>query len=219
METSDTPASSFCRSTSSLFPSTSPLPKPPMHPPVVHSPCAACKILRRRCSGGCVLAPYFPPTEPLEFTAAHRVFGASNIIKFLQVIDPPPVHAHSSPVNDSIDGIMTPQELPESQRADAASSLVYEANARARDPVYGSAGIIYQLQRQAEGLQSQLARARAELAAMQAQRENLISILSVKPWPFPAGFEERYSPYMDHGGSSSADDHSQASVWEESLWA
>ncbi|CAL9086057.1 unnamed protein product [Musa textilis] len=194
METSGTPASSFCRSTSSLFPSTSPLPKPPIHPPVVHSPCAACKILRRRCSGGCVLAPYFPPTEPLEFTAAHRVFGASNIIKFLQ-------------------------ELPESQRADAASSLVYEANARARDPVYGSAGIIYQLQRQAEGLQSQLARARAELAAMQAHRENLISILSVKPWPFPAGFEERYSPYMDRGGSSSADDHSQASVWEESLWA
>ncbi|CAL9756381.1 unnamed protein product [Musa acuminata subsp. burmannicoides] len=187
-------SNTFCRSTSSPFPSTSPLPKPPIHHPVVHSPCAACKILRRRCSGGCVLAPYFPPTEPLEFTTAHRVFGASNIIKFLQ-------------------------ELPEIQRADAASSLVYEANARARDPVYGSAGIIYQFQRQAEGLQSQLARVRAELAAMQAQHENLISILSVKPWPFPAGFEEHYSPYMYRGGFSSFDDYSQASMWEESLWA
>ena len=32
-----------------------------------------------------MLAPYFPPTEPAKFTIAHRVFGASNIIKFLQV--------------------------------------------------------------------------------------------------------------------------------------
>ncbi|KDO44597.1 hypothetical protein CISIN_1g047530mg, partial [Citrus sinensis] len=53
-------------------------------PPVVLSPCAACKILRRRCVEKCVLAPYFPPTEPQKFVIAHRVFGASNIIKFLQ---------------------------------------------------------------------------------------------------------------------------------------
>lgn len=53
---------------------------------VVMSPCAACKILRRRCSADkCVLAPYFPPSDPAKFTIAHRVFGASNIIKFLQV--------------------------------------------------------------------------------------------------------------------------------------
>ena len=59
----------------------------PRSPPalVVLSPCAACKILRRRCADKCVLAPYFPPTEPLKFTIAHRVFGASNIIKLLQV--------------------------------------------------------------------------------------------------------------------------------------
>jgi hypothetical protein len=54
-------------------------------PTLVLSPCAACKILRRRCADGCVLAPYFPPTEPAKFTTAHRVFGASNIIKLLQV--------------------------------------------------------------------------------------------------------------------------------------
>lgn len=58
---------------------------PPSSPPIILSPCAACKILRRRCVEKCVLAPYFPPTEPLKFTTAHRVFGASNIIKFLQV--------------------------------------------------------------------------------------------------------------------------------------
>lgn len=60
-------------------------PPPPTPTSVVISPCAACKILRRRCADKCVLAPYFPPTEPAKFTIAHRVFGASNIIKFLQV--------------------------------------------------------------------------------------------------------------------------------------
>ena len=53
------------------------------------SPCAACKVLRRRCSATCVLAPYFPPTELLKFMIAHRVFGASNIIKLLQVLPLP----------------------------------------------------------------------------------------------------------------------------------
>lgn len=66
------------------FPSSSQS-SPPSPPPIVLSPCAACKILRRRCVEKCVLAPYFPPTEPYKFTIAHRVFGASNIIKFLQV--------------------------------------------------------------------------------------------------------------------------------------
>ncbi|KAK4487477.1 hypothetical protein RD792_005885, partial [Penstemon davidsonii] len=35
-------------------------------PSVIMSPCAACKILRRRCVEKCILAPYFPPTEPLK---------------------------------------------------------------------------------------------------------------------------------------------------------
>jgi hypothetical protein len=63
-------------------------PSPPSsspRPPAALSPCAACKILRRRCVDRCVLAPYFPPTEPHKFATAHRVFGASNIIKLLQV--------------------------------------------------------------------------------------------------------------------------------------
>ncbi|RVW60792.1 LOB domain-containing protein 1 [Vitis vinifera] len=45
---------------------------------------------------------------------AFQVFGASNIAKALQ-------------------------ELPQPTRADAVSSMVYEANARIRDPVYGCA--------------------------------------------------------------------------------
>ncbi|KAI3748653.1 hypothetical protein L6452_11898 [Arctium lappa] len=76
-----------CNNSSSQLSPTSVLTHPPPSsppPPVVLSPCAACKILRRRCVDKCVLAPYFPPTEPLKFTIAHRVFGASNIIKLLQ---------------------------------------------------------------------------------------------------------------------------------------
>ncbi|GJN08207.1 hypothetical protein PR202_ga26102 [Eleusine coracana subsp. coracana] len=123
-------------------------------PTVVMSPCAACKILRRRCADGCVLAPYFPPTEPAKFTTAHRVFGASNIIKLLQ-------------------------DLPESSRADAVSSMVYEAEARLRDPVYGCAGAVCRLQRQANELKVQLARAQADLLNAQAQHANLLALLCV----------------------------------------
>lgn len=77
-ETSYSPPSSQLSPTSVLA-----APLPPH--PVVLSPCAACKILRRRCIEKCMLAPYFPPTDPHKFTIAHRVFGASNIIKLLQV--------------------------------------------------------------------------------------------------------------------------------------
>ncbi|OEL26131.1 LOB domain-containing protein 1 [Dichanthelium oligosanthes] len=143
--------------------SCSPPPPPPpavqvvgnVPPTVVLSPCAACKILRRRCADGCVLAPYFPPTEPAKFTTTHRVFGASNIIKLLQ-------------------------ELPESSRADAVSSMVYEAEARLRDPVYGCAGAVCRLQKQANELKVQLARAQADLLNAQAQHANLLALVCVE---------------------------------------
>lgn len=49
------------------------------------SPCAACKLLRRRCAQDCVFAPYFPADEPHKFASVHKVFGASNVNKMLQV--------------------------------------------------------------------------------------------------------------------------------------
>ncbi|KAL6865381.1 hypothetical protein ACP4OV_016532 [Aristida adscensionis] len=143
--------------------SSTPPSSPPPPPAVVLSPCAACKILRRRCVDRCVLAPYFPPTEPHKFATAHRVFGASNIIKLLQ-------------------------ELPEEQRADAVSSMVYEASARIRDPVYGSAGAIWQLQKQVNDLRAQLARAHAELAGARAQHAHLLALLCVEVAASPAAY-------------------------------
>ncbi|QCD96204.1 LOB domain-containing protein 4-like [Vigna unguiculata] len=105
------------------------------------SPCAACKLLRRRCTRDCVFAPYFPADEPQKFGSVHKVFGASNVNKMLQ-------------------------ELPEHQRSDAVSSMVYEANARVRDPVYGCVGAISSLQQQVDELQTQLALAQAEVVHM-----------------------------------------------------
>lgn len=58
------------------------------------------------------------------------------------------------------------QELPEPQRSDAVSSMVYEANARVRDPVYGCVGAISSLQQQVDVLQTQLALAQAEVVHM-----------------------------------------------------
>ncbi|KAK9181974.1 hypothetical protein WN944_025115 [Citrus x changshan-huyou] len=111
------------------------------------SPCAACKLIRRRCAQDCVFAPYFPADEPQKFASVHKVFGASNVNKMLQ-------------------------ELPEHQRSEAVSSMVYEANARFRDPVRGCVGAISSLQQQVDSLQAQLALAQAEVEQM---RMRLIS--------------------------------------------
>lgn len=117
------------------------------------SPCAACKMLRRRCGEKCMLAPYFPSNDLHKFATAHRIFGASNIIKLLQ-------------------------DLPAERRTDAVSSMVYEAHARLRDPVYGCAGIVCQMQSQLCQLQSQLATAQAEILSMRLQQANLLALVS-----------------------------------------
>ena len=50
------------------------------------TPCAACKLLRRRCAQECPFSPYFSPHEPQKFASVHKVFGASNVSKMLMVI-------------------------------------------------------------------------------------------------------------------------------------
>lgn len=47
--------------------------------------CAACKNQRRKCSQDCILAPYFPATDPQRYACVQRIFGASNIARVLQV--------------------------------------------------------------------------------------------------------------------------------------
>ncbi|RWW35131.1 hypothetical protein GW17_00000090 [Ensete ventricosum] len=220
---SSNPSSPTSSPISSSPPSLPPTTPPP---PVIHSPCAACKILRRRCAGKCVLAPYFPPTEPLKFTTAHRVFGASNIIKLLQVSNPHRPQDHRViPPQYNVNDRMRLQDLPESQRADAVSSMVYEANARIRDPVYGCAGAIFQLQKQVNELQAQLAQAQAELLNLQAQHKNLIALICVEVAQTQQDRAPRSTDALAAGNYLLQNDayfldeiNQEGSVWDEPLW-
>ncbi|KAI5081737.1 hypothetical protein GOP47_0001480 [Adiantum capillus-veneris] len=49
------------------------------------TPCAACKLLRRRCAQECPFAPYFSPHEPHKFACVHKIYGASNVSKMLMM--------------------------------------------------------------------------------------------------------------------------------------
>ncbi|KAK7831218.1 lob domain-containing protein 22 [Quercus suber] len=85
--------------------------------------CAACRYQRRKCAKDCPLAPFFPPHRQKDFLNAHKLFGVSNIVK-------------------------TIRDLNSDQKKIAMHSIVFEANARANDPVYGCCPIMWELQRQ-----------------------------------------------------------------------
>jgi hypothetical protein len=76
----------------------------------------------------------------------------------------------------SCSGGMEPQvqEIPAQHRGDAVSSLVYEANARVRDPVYGCAGAVSSLQQRVEALQAQLALAQAEVVRLRMRNDYVL---------------------------------------------
>ncbi|KAL9230209.1 hypothetical protein vseg_005592 [Gypsophila vaccaria] len=111
------------------------------------SSCAACKLLKRRCTPTCIFAPHFRADEPNKFAKVHKVFGASNVSKILN-------------------------EVPEEHREDTVNSLTYEAEARLCDPVYGCIGAIALLQRRMVELQHDLAFARARLARYTSVQNN-----------------------------------------------
>nr|CAD1843439.1 unnamed protein product [Ananas comosus var. bracteatus] len=119
-------------------------------------PCAACRTLHRKCSPDCLLAPYFPADEPEKFASVHKVFGASNVIKMLQVVE-------------------------ETRREDAVQSMVYEANARLRDPVYGCTNAISYLQKCLKDLQKQLEATREQILESRKQNDQLLEVLRDEP--------------------------------------
>jgi hypothetical protein len=103
-------------------------------------------------------------------------------------------------------GCVAPQDLPESSRADAVSSMVYEAEARLRDPVYGCAGAVCRLQKQANELKVQLARAQADLLNAQAQHANLLALVCVEVANRQHCPQQQPSPPLMDGGSCGSDD-------------
>ncbi|XP_038979943.1 LOB domain-containing protein 12 isoform X2 [Phoenix dactylifera] len=151
------------------------------------SPCASCKLLRRRCTKDCIFAPFFPSDDPHKFAMVHKVFGASN-------------------------------ELPVHQRADAVSSLVYEANARMRDPVYGCVGAISFLQNQVSQLQMQLAVAQTEILCIQMQQEPPSTDQQMQPDDKSFLMHNNLNgmpQLMNYGSSSNV---AQEPLKSESLW-
>ncbi|KAF9595563.1 hypothetical protein IFM89_000700 [Coptis chinensis] len=156
-------------------------------------PCAACKIMRRRCAPECIFCPYFSPHEPQRFAAVHKVFGTGNVSKMLM-------------------------EATVSQRANAANSLVYEAALRLKDPVYGGKGAVLALQQQVQAMEAELNAVRAELLKYKSRQNGndiipsymallyteMVSVAVPAPLPLlppPASF---LSP-MDNQPSSTTD--------------
>ncbi|KAM0938506.1 putative transcription factor AS2-LOB family [Dioscorea sansibarensis] len=119
----------------------------------MNSPCAACRMLHRRCNAKCMLAPYFPADEPGRFAAVHKVFGASNVVRMLQRVD-------------------------EESRDDAVKGLVYEAYASVRDPVYGCTGAVFYLQKCVEDLERQLRETREQVLQSREQIDQLMNFLT-----------------------------------------
>ncbi|KAL9326981.1 hypothetical protein ACSQ67_007626 [Phaseolus vulgaris] len=144
----------------------------------MNSPCAACKLLRRKCTQECVFAPYFPPDNPQRFECVHRVFGASNVSKLLN-------------------------ELSVAQRDDAVKSLAYEAEARLRDPVYGCVGLISLLQQRLRQIQMELHSAKKEFSTYVSPQT--MQILLANPGMVPPAEivgPPPHQPMFNHGGNN-----------------
>uniref|UniRef100_A0A0E0MY84 LOB domain-containing protein n=1 Tax=Oryza rufipogon TaxID=4529 RepID=A0A0E0MY84_ORYRU len=115
--------------------------------------CAACKFLRRACSPEeCRLAPHFPASQPERLQSVERVFGMRKVLELAHKAGP-----------EYLDDIL--------------SSIVYEAEAWGRDPVWGPTGVV-------GALELEIGTARADLAVLQGQDQDQPPALA--PY-FPAG--------------------------------
>ncbi|KAJ4712190.1 putative LOB domain-containing protein [Melia azedarach] len=115
--------------------------------------CAACKYQRRRCSAECPLAPYFPPDQPKMFQNAHKLFGVSNILKILKILD-------------------------SEQKPEAMRSIIYQANIRDKYPVHGCWGIICQLRYQIWQAEEELHAVHAQLDVFRQHYQQQISSMT-----------------------------------------
>ncbi|XP_047339927.1 LOB domain-containing protein 30-like [Impatiens glandulifera] len=148
--------------------------------------CGACKFLRKKCLEDCIFAPYFDFGEGIvNFASVHKIFGASNVTKLLTNV---PIH----------------------KRPDTVFTLIYEAHARLRDPIYGCMSEIRDLQNQISCLQAHVAR-------QPPPQQQPPSSLSMSEFPFAdAGTYDMSVPLYEfdpNNGSS----HQQANSWTANL--
>ncbi|XP_042444088.1 LOB domain-containing protein 24-like [Zingiber officinale] len=103
------------------------------------SACAACKKMSRECPPDCIFAPYFPATST-SFDCVQRIYGCDNVGRILQ-------------------------SLPVEERRVAAESLVFQAKARIRDPIFGCVGYICFLQHYLAQIDREIQETEAEISA------------------------------------------------------
>ncbi|KAM7257283.1 hypothetical protein ACFE04_013024 [Oxalis oulophora] len=94
--------------------------------------CAACKYRRRGCSPDCPLLPYFPHDSP-HFDNVRKLFKVKILEKYAMTT-----------------------EIDQSIKNDAFVSLIYEANIRAKSPVFGCVGLVDHLSTQLEQVNEEL---------------------------------------------------------------
>ncbi|KAI4337143.1 hypothetical protein L6164_015592 [Bauhinia variegata] len=110
--------------------------------------CAPCRHQRRRCPSNCPLAPYFPADQEQDFLNAHKLFGVGNILKIIQACQ------------------------NSEQKRMAAQTMKWEANRRADvDPVYGSAGIVWDFCQKIQSCQLELHSLLHQLALYRPQSQ------------------------------------------------
>ncbi|KAF3451406.1 hypothetical protein FNV43_RR07501 [Rhamnella rubrinervis] len=91
--------------------------------------CAACKLQRRKCKSDCVTAPYFPAETAEDFKDTHKIFGVSNITKWLQSLD------------------------SEANKKAASDSFKWEASVWKTNPGRGPLGVYQDLQKEYKELE------------------------------------------------------------------
>lgn len=151
----------------------------------------------------------FRPMSPTSSPACTRSLELATLARCYRLSGPNSMHFNSSQVMMSIYNVFARiwmfityicvlinilyfffKELAEHQRSDAVSSMVYEASARVRDPVYGCVGAISHLQQQIEALRAQLALAEAEVVHLRVHHgasTNPINDSShTSPYPKPS---------------------------------
>ncbi|XP_029128889.1 LOB domain-containing protein 22-like isoform X2 [Cajanus cajan] len=122
--------------------------------------CAACKFQRRKCGSNCILAPYFPHDRQKHFLNARRLFGVGKITNLLKPLDP-------------------------NERDIAMSTIMYQSDMRARDPVGGCYKLIQHLQSQIEYANAELHLVLQHLAFFRAQahqNNDISNVTSSQPF-------------------------------------
>ncbi|TVU14565.1 hypothetical protein EJB05_38040, partial [Eragrostis curvula] len=138
--TASTYASPTSRVSSSSYSSPSARPPAAQPPPAPGPPsCAACKHQRRKCTPDCVLAPYFPSSQPEKFRNARRLFGVKNMLHLLQAAGP-------------------------EKRELCMRTIVYESDVRRQEPVHGCLAVIRDLENQLRDTYIELAAVQEQLA-------------------------------------------------------